>query len=277
MNDNTILRIKVPAHLYESVKKQLTFKESKKRITESISGTEEELKAFYEKVKQMEAEGTDLESAIQYAIFDINNPDAAKELSMNEAKKQNFGAGFSVVKEKKATEAKKDMTDVVSDYSKDIKSGKESGKTHYSSIIDANKKAKNSMKDLDKGAKKKAGELDEWVGLNPADYDLATIAGLSVPVLTILLAAGQQKLGPLYDKVKAILAKKKEVSEKKSAKAGKENLDEWVGLNPADYDMTTLLGLSIPILTALLSIGQQKLGPAYDKIKSVLAKKKAGK
>jgi hypothetical protein len=45
MNDNTILRIKVPAHLYESVKEQL---------------------------------------------------------SLTEAKKQNFGAGWSVVKEKKA-------------------------------------------------------------------------------------------------------------------------------------------------------------------------------
>jgi hypothetical protein len=30
MNDNTILRIKVPAHLYESVKKQLTLNEAKK-------------------------------------------------------------------------------------------------------------------------------------------------------------------------------------------------------------------------------------------------------
>jgi hypothetical protein len=30
MNDNTILRIKVPAHLYESVKAQLTLNEAKK-------------------------------------------------------------------------------------------------------------------------------------------------------------------------------------------------------------------------------------------------------
>lgn len=29
MNDNTILRIKVPAHLYESVKEQLTLNEAK--------------------------------------------------------------------------------------------------------------------------------------------------------------------------------------------------------------------------------------------------------
>lgn len=66
------------------------------------------------------------------------------------------------------------------------------------------------------------------------------------------------------------------ITEKKKMKDEdkKEKLDEWVGLNPADYDMTTLLGLSVPILTALLAIGQQKLGPAYDKIKAAIAKKK---
>ena len=52
MNDNTILRIKVPAHLYESVKEQL---------------------------------------------------------SLTEAKKQNFGAGFSLVKEKKMKTPKDGM------------------------------------------------------------------------------------------------------------------------------------------------------------------------
>jgi len=113
MDNNTILRIKVPANLYESVKEQLTLKESKNRLLEAISGTDEELMAFYEKVKQMEAEGTDLESAINYAKFDIENPDAAKELSsMNEAKKQNYGAGYSVVKEKKMKTPKDGMKKV---------------------------------------------------------------------------------------------------------------------------------------------------------------------
>ena len=104
MNDNTVLRIKVPAHLYESVKEQLTLKESKKKLSEAITGTEEEIKAFYLRAKQIEAEGTDIDSAIQYALFDINNPDAAKELSspMNEAKKGGKTYGdWTVVKEKK--------------------------------------------------------------------------------------------------------------------------------------------------------------------------------
>lgn len=116
MNDNTILRIKVPAHLYESVKEQLTLKENKKQLQEEISASDEELLAFYEKVKQEVEAGTDLESAIHYAKFDINNPDAAKELSsMNEAKKQNYGAGYSVVKEKKVKVPKDGMEKVEED------------------------------------------------------------------------------------------------------------------------------------------------------------------
>jgi hypothetical protein len=58
MNDNTILRIKVPAHLYESVKEQLT---------------------------------------------------------LTEAKKQNYGAGYSVVKEKKVKVPKDGMEKVEED------------------------------------------------------------------------------------------------------------------------------------------------------------------
>ncbi len=40
MNDNTILRIKVPAHLYESVKEQLTLTEAKKSSHNYGSGME---------------------------------------------------------------------------------------------------------------------------------------------------------------------------------------------------------------------------------------------
>ena len=104
MNDKTRIRISVPAHLYESVKAQLTLKESKKHIVETITATDEELKDFYLRVKQIEAEGTDIDSAIHYALFDMNNPNGTEETSLREAK-QNFGAGYTVVKEKKTTSA----------------------------------------------------------------------------------------------------------------------------------------------------------------------------
>jgi hypothetical protein len=45
MNDNTILRIKVPAHLYESVKKSLTLKEAKQNFGMPGSTTIKEKKA----------------------------------------------------------------------------------------------------------------------------------------------------------------------------------------------------------------------------------------
>jgi hypothetical protein len=161
MNDNTILRIKVPAHLYESVKAQLTLKESKNRLSEAISGTDEELMAFYEKVKQMEAEGTDLESAIQYALFDIENPDAAKELSsMNEAKKggHNYGSGMEVVKEKKM----KTSTDGMKKVEKEVKD---------------NKKKSHSLEELKDAHKKLSGKIEEMenTSINKADDQQASV------------------------------------------------------------------------------------------------------
>jgi hypothetical protein len=159
MNDNTILRIKVPAHLYESVKKQLTLKESKNRLSEAISGTDEELMAFYEKVKQMEAEGTDLESAIHYAKFDIENPDAAKELSsMNEAKKggHNYGSGMEVVKEKK-TKIPKDGMKKIEEMNHDKKD--------------------RSLDELKAAHKKLSGKIEEMenTSINKADDQQASV------------------------------------------------------------------------------------------------------
>jgi hypothetical protein len=155
MDNNTILRIKVPANLYESVKEQLTLKESKNRLLEAISGTDEELMAFYEKVKQMEAEGTDLESAISYAKFDIENPDAAKELSsMNEAKKQNYGAGYSVVKEKKMKTPKDGMEKVEEDKGY-MGTGYDSSEDMAVGMI------KKETKEKDNSMEKKTRTLDE--------------------------------------------------------------------------------------------------------------------
>ena len=165
MNDNTVLRIKVPAHLYESVKKQLTLKESKKKLSEAISGTEEELMDFYQKVKQIEAEGTDLESAIQYALFDMNNPDAAKELSspMNEAAKgkAHYGAGMEVVKEKKLP--KKGMEKVEED--KGYMGTKyDSSEDMATSMIKKEAKKGRSLEELMKAKEKLEKKINEMKG-----------------------------------------------------------------------------------------------------------------
>lgn len=82
----------------------LAMKENK-RLKEAISGTEEELKAFYEKVKQIEAEGTDIDSAIQYALFDMTNPTAAAELSNDQLAE---ASAKTSKEEKKQADAKKE-------------------------------------------------------------------------------------------------------------------------------------------------------------------------
>jgi hypothetical protein len=170
MNDNTILRIKVPANLYESVKKQLTLKESKNRLSEAISGTDEELMAFYEKVKQMEAEGTDLESAISYAKFDIENPDAAKELSsMNEAKKSghNYGAGMEVVKEKKMKTPKDGMKKV-----EEMKHDKKDRSLDELKAVKA--KLDKKIHEMEMTSKE---NMKEYVGMSPDQVELVNTLG----------------------------------------------------------------------------------------------------
>jgi hypothetical protein len=170
MNDNTILRIKVPANLYESVKKQLTLKESKNRLSEAISGTDEELMAFYEKVKQMEAEGTDLESAISYAKFDIENPDAAKELSsMNEAKKSghNYGAGMEVVKEKKMKTPKDGMKKV-----EEMKHDKKDRSLDELKAVKA--KLDKKIHEMENTSKE---NMKEYVGMSPDQVELVNTLG----------------------------------------------------------------------------------------------------
>lgn len=60
MNDNTILRIKVPAHLYESVKEQLTINEAKKAGHNYGAGMEvvkeKKMKAPKDGMKKIEEE-----------------------------------------------------------------------------------------------------------------------------------------------------------------------------------------------------------------------------
>jgi hypothetical protein len=161
MNDNTILRIKVPAHLYESVKKQLTLKESKKKLSEAISGTDEELMAFYEKVKEQVDGGTDIQSAVHYARFDMENPDAAEELSspMNEAKKggHNYGAGMEVVKEKKMKTPKDGMHKVEEEKVEEMKDDKK--KVHsLEELMKAKKHLEKKINEMEGADKKKPVE-----------------------------------------------------------------------------------------------------------------------
>ena len=111
MNDNTILRIKVPAHLYESVKEQLTLTEAKKAGHNLGAGMElvkekkmkapkdgmqkvEETKENNEEMKkdqsleEMKAHKAELEKKIEEMEM------ASKKSEMNEAVDPNLIAGI---------------------------------------------------------------------------------------------------------------------------------------------------------------------------------------
>ena len=78
MNDNTILRIKVPAHLYESVKEQLTINEAKK-----------EAKAFsdWKVVKEKKAPKKEMEKVEEVNnIEEIDNKMEMKNRTLDELK-----------------------------------------------------------------------------------------------------------------------------------------------------------------------------------------------
>ena len=97
MNDNTILRIKVPAHLYESVKKQLTLNEAKKAGHNYGAGMEvvkeKKMKAHkdgmqkVEEMKPASSNPSDMGIDIVDAPGGIVNKEAKKGRSLEELMK----------------------------------------------------------------------------------------------------------------------------------------------------------------------------------------------
>lgn len=68
LTENTKVRVKVPKHLYEAIQAEL---DKKHGMQEAISGKAEELKDFYEKVKEQVDGGTDLDSAVTFVMNDL--------------------------------------------------------------------------------------------------------------------------------------------------------------------------------------------------------------
>ena len=112
MNDNTRIRIAVPAHLYESVKKQLTLNEAAAKFKKG-----DKVKVTIPTSNMANKVGTitkvELDKNLPYEVSDSKGPAGnfkASQLKLaegiNEAK-QNFGAGFTAVKEKKTTDGSK--------------------------------------------------------------------------------------------------------------------------------------------------------------------------
>jgi hypothetical protein len=86
LTENTKVRVKVPKHLYEAIQAEL---DKKHGMDEAISGKAEELKDFYEKVKEQVDGGTDLDSAITFVMNDLGME------MMEEGKEVNEYVGMS--------------------------------------------------------------------------------------------------------------------------------------------------------------------------------------
>jgi hypothetical protein len=127
MNDNTILRIKVPAHLYESVKAQLTLNEAKK------SG-----KAFSDwkvvKEKKMTVPKDGMKKMEEGGGYMGTPFDSSEDMAVSMIKK----------------EGEENIVDLVSSIGKFVKDAEASGLNHQEAIAKANAEIKKGFQNLDK-------------------------------------------------------------------------------------------------------------------------------
>jgi hypothetical protein len=193
MNDNTILRIKVPAHLYESVKKQLTLNEANKEMDytgislpksyapwaiEIDAASAKSADAIIKKMDPKIQSTVDEIGNIRYAVtdsairkiagtlnaagidYDIYANFVRESDSINEAKKggHNYGSGMEVVKEKKM----KTPPDGMKKVEKEVKD---------------NKKKSHSLEELKDAHKKLSGKIEEMenTSINKADDQQASV------------------------------------------------------------------------------------------------------
>ena len=120
MNDNTILRIKVPAHLYESVKEQLTINEAAKAKAHYGAGMEvvkekkmkvpkdgmkkvEEVNQIEETDKEMEKKTRTLDElkkakdALDKKINEMEGMDKVEEIDLGNLMDPNFIGGVAAI------------------------------------------------------------------------------------------------------------------------------------------------------------------------------------
>ena len=172
MNDNTILRIKVPAHLYESVKEQLSLKEGKQNF-----GTKD-MKA----VKVKEASSGDKPKK-------TSAPKApkAKQAKAPETKDDAPHDGMNKMKKKERTldelkAAHKALTDKI----KELEEYHEPENIYDDEVEDdSKKKVKQAVKEAEKNTLKEEEydtirDLKSALGKYPTEEDVANYLGLAI-------------------------------------------------------------------------------------------------
>jgi hypothetical protein len=89
MNDNTRIRIAVPAYLYESVRKQLTLKESKQNLGAGMTAVKEKKNPSQPKAKKIQDEGFEdeigYEAGEQHPDDEVGIPSTVDEAEETQA------------------------------------------------------------------------------------------------------------------------------------------------------------------------------------------------
>jgi hypothetical protein len=201
LTENTKVRVKVPKHLYEAIQAEL---DKKHGMQEAISGKAEELKDFYEKVKEQVDGGTDLDSAITFVMNDLGME------MMEEGKEMNEYVGMSP-----------DQAQVAEILGSLIAAG-----GLGVAVKTALQMALDKIKSKKSGGEEKE-EINEYVGMSPDQAQVAEIlgsliaaGGLGVAVKTALQMA--------LDKIKS---KKSGDAEAKEPVAEVEEVEEALDFN----------------------------------------------
>ena len=201
LTENTKVRVKVPKHLYEAIQAEL---DKKHGMEEAISGKAEELKDFYEKVKEQVDGGTDLDSAVTFVMHDLGME------MMEEGKEMNEYVGMSP-----------DQAQVVDVLGQLIAAG-----GLAVGIKTALQMALDKIKSKKSGGEEK-GDINEYVGMSPDQAQVVEILG-SLIAAGGLGAAVKTALQMALEKIKS---KKSGDAEAKEPVAEVEEMEEALDFN----------------------------------------------
>ncbi len=156
MNDNTILRIKVPAHLYEAVKAQLTLNEAKGK---------QNLGAGMEVVKEKKSSGTDKPKKASAPKSEAPKKKAAAKA---EAPKDGHK---KVEKKERSLDELKAAYEVLGEMIAEMEKGKE--KVEESKETQLNEEEYDRIRDLKSalGSYPNRSDVEDYLGLTPEPND----------------------------------------------------------------------------------------------------------
>jgi hypothetical protein len=228
MNDNTILRIKVPAHLYESVKEQLTITEAKKGAHNLGAGMElvkeKKMKVPKDGMKKVEETNENMEKKVRT----LDELKAAK--SKLEKKIEEMKNGDGKMKEKKD----KPYYEIAADAIDAALSQGDTDQSKLDILLHLKDSATKKMKEMNPSkGKMEENQVNEYdpkfqgamdvLGSIPGIDKIAQIDPFTAGVALVGMVVGGLVAAPKIEKgVKALMAKIKDPKKKAQLAAAAE-------------------------------------------------------